>query len=558
MNWLVKSIERMDVTLADLLVENGEGLEERLQSKDMKDYVSQLTALSLSDILQEPTNLSSEASQLTNSITSLCHAEYSTFLSLHKTSSLLSSTFGSFSKSLLSLMDAIPELDEQAKIFMKGTEGVQDERRKAALVLEHHDEIVDILELPQLIDTCVRNGYYQEAMDLATHASSLLQQFPDIQVIKDIDAEARLAMQFMQAQLLAQLREPVKLPALFKAVNFLRKSEIMDEPSLALAFITSRLAYLDGVFAGLDTSKAEPARHIRRYVDTWREGVYDVVTQYTTIFLERASTDSKHTQKILSFMSMFTNHEIIALNDLLSSTLPHIDDTATLTSILNQLTYCAASFARIGVDFRFILAPLFEAAVQNNFKHSIDAAADAFITTISDAQKYSRLPTQFLVTAAAASTLPTEDKVSTPQPAHIAPAVLSSYPPLGVYLNALLTALNNLRMLAPVSILSALIATLDSSLARAASAFLAYAQAQAAGNLSRVDSRRKSSEEDRKDQRLVVKAAGRVFVKVLLPYIRRALIEGVYTSQVTEASKELADHILQWEAWLGETESSSE
>ena len=131
-------------------------------------------------------------------------------------------------------MEAIPELDEQSNTFVKETKDVQNERRKAALILERHDEIVDILELPQLIDTCVRNGYYQEAMDLATHTSSLLQQFSDIQIIKEIEAEAKIAMQLMQAQLLSQLREFVKLPTLFKAVNFLRKSEIMDEPSFLL------------------------------------------------------------------------------------------------------------------------------------------------------------------------------------------------------------------------------------------------------------------------------------------------------------------------------------
>ena len=548
----------MDVTLAELLVENGDDLRKKLESKDMKDYTNQLTNLSLSDILQEPTNLSSEASQLTNSLTSLCHAEYSTFLSLHQTSSLLSSTFDSFSKSLTSLMDAIPVLDDQASSFIQETKGVQDERKKAALVLDHHDEIVDILELPQLIDTCVRNGYYQEAMDLAAHASSLLQQFPDIQIIKEIEAEARVSMQFMQLQLLAQLRESAKLPTLFKAINFLRKSEILDEPGLALAFITSRLAYLDGVIAGLDTSKAEPARHIRRYVDTWREGVHDVVTQYSTIFLERAPSDSEHSHKILSFLSMFVNHEIKALNEVLASTLPLIDDTATLTSILNQLTYCGASFARIGVDFRFILAPLFEDAVLNNFKRAIEAATDAFITTISDAQKYNRMPAQFLVAASAVSVLPTEDKISTPQPAHIAPAVLSSYPPLGIYLNALLTALNNLRLLAPVSILRELVTTLDSSLSRAATAFLTYAQAQATLKYSRKDSFRESDETDREDRKSVVDAAGSVFVKVFLPYIRRALIEGVYSSQVTEASKDLADNILQWEAWLEKTKSDAD
>ncbi len=137
-------------SLVDLLVSSSSdsNLKAKLASSDGTEYLAHITSLSLPDIVQEPTNLASEASQLTNSLTSLCHNEYATFLSLHHTSTKLSSTFNAFSHSLSSLLTtSLPALDAQARSFVSSTKDVLASRRKATLLLEQHDTLLDILEL---------------------------------------------------------------------------------------------------------------------------------------------------------------------------------------------------------------------------------------------------------------------------------------------------------------------------------------------------------------------------------------------------------------------------
>ncbi|KAI0290613.1 hypothetical protein BC826DRAFT_1026332 [Russula brevipes] len=54
---------------------------------------------------------------------------------------------------------------------------------------------------------------------------------------------------------------------------------------------------------------------------------------------------------------------------------------AALTALLTQLAYCAMSFARLGLDFRTLLPPLFEDAVRARVCGEFARAAEEFART---------------------------------------------------------------------------------------------------------------------------------------------------------------------------------
>ena len=182
-----------------------------LSSSQASSYLTHLTSLSLPYLVTEPQTLANETGALTSQLTHLCTAEYSTFLSLQSTSSTLSQCLDSFSSSLESLLVSIPTLESETYSFATSTKSIQAQRRKAGLVLEQHDKLLDVLQIPQLIDTCVRNGYYSEAMDLSSHSASLLARFSTVPIIIDVAAESEQAIRLMFSQLLALLREPAKI-----------------------------------------------------------------------------------------------------------------------------------------------------------------------------------------------------------------------------------------------------------------------------------------------------------------------------------------------------------
>jgi hypothetical protein len=463
------------------------------------------------------------------------------------------------------------------------------DRRKARVVLEQHDKIRDLLEIPMLIDTCVRNGYFAEALSLAAHARSLSVGSPPL-ILTSIMSEVQNSITQMLLSLLATLHEPNrKLPALWKSVNFLRKMEVFgsssedgeqSEEQIALAFLGGREGCLKASLEGNsrdilrlvggsglgEREKEDMAKYLKKYIDIWREGVYDIITQFSTIFLERPPSTTPQTPSTASqpiavlhpLLTTYTTHALTThLLPLLSQTLPLLP-ISTLPSLLTQLTYCATAFARVGMDFRGVLGRLFCTAVAGAVGGEIKVAGVKWVervkSVVGDASPLSpvlssnaniqrkvkmTLPSQWIIVPALASSPPTPSASSPPGAAHVPPQILASYPPLAEYTNSLLGILNGLRLLAPVEILGELLAVLDDVLDQSGSVLFTYV--------------RRVCEEGKEDEEKTVVAASQVFFRVFVPFMRRALAEGVYgvpISSCEDAEARSTTSIREWEGWL--------
>ena len=130
--------------------------------------------------------------------------------------------------------------------------------------------------------------------------------------------------------------------------------------------------------------------------------------------------------------------------------------------------------------------------------------------------------------------------------------MLASYPPLAEHTNALLGVFNNLRLLAPTSILGDLVIVVDDVLAESGEALLEYLQA-IAGNLGLSTGVTEDEVEKRARERRIAKAFGEVYFRVFVPFVQRALVEGVYGASVTprkgdaERERKLDTQIQQWD-----------
>lgn len=629
-------------SLADVLASSSK-TPKSLTTPLSQEYLSRLTTLPLTDLLIEPTALQTQSHHLTSSITSLTHTSYPTFLSLHRTTTALTTSLDSLSSSLDALLNtSLPALEETAAGWKERTDAVLKERGKAKVVLDQYEKIRELLEIPLLIDACVRNGYFSEALSLASHAKALESSGSSSDksplILRSILSEVHHSVLQMLLSLIATLYEPNrKLPALWKAVNFLRKmdaftpqspftsfskppvylseingsddlqaDEISSEEQIALAFLIGRESCLKSVLesSGNDINrltkdgeldereKEDLARYLKKYIDIWREGVYDIITQYSTIFLERSSSSNLNSQQSptkagsvkapIAFSS--SERETIRLHSLattyasraltthllpmLSPSLPLLS-LSLLPSLLTQLTYCSTAFARVGLDFRGILSLLFGHAVTEVVGHDLRTAGDKWVAKVKKAEGASKSsttrtlspndrdritpipPSKWLITP---SLLPSPPSPSLPSgPPHIPPQVLTSYPPLAEHTNAILGVLNSLRLLAPQSILPELLSSLDDVLTEGGDILMRYIKSLCS-SYSRTGS--DDQETRREQEKKAARAAGEMYFGVFVPFLRRALVEGVYGGKVEdldgESEGKVAGVVKRWGDWVQE------
>ncbi|WVW79692.1 hypothetical protein I302_101662 [Kwoniella bestiolae CBS 10118] len=557
-------------TLLDLLQSSSPAID--FSNPSATQYVDQLLSLSLHELLRQPQLISTETSTVESDLTNLCFREYPTFISVHKCSSAVSSAFDDFSDSLGKLIGAIPSLEDECKTFTSTTGSIQNVRGKAALVQEHQDKLLDLLELPQLMETCVRNGYYQEAMELLNHCHSLSKKYASVALVQDVNREVEGILQLMLAQLLALLREPVKLPALVKTVSFLRRLDAMDESELGLVFISSRYHNFRAQLLSIDRDKAEPVRYLRKYIDLFREHVYDIIAQFTAIFLEASSSPIAALH-----ITSFARQAITDLVDLVTAYIPRISsDSGSMSSILVQLGYCAMSFSRVGLDFAPLISAPFSSTVLSTFSQSLANASTDFSSILRDSAKAVLPPSQILVVA---EHIPHIVSSSTSPPPLPPIDSVSHFPPIATLINAYLTAFNNLRLLAPLELHSQLVSIHTSSLLSSTSVLLQYVtQATSISDeipLSPVKSRpghgrtpsapradllRRNSEvlmtpearaAKRREAKRVCVASADVWCRMVVPFLVDKLNEGVFADIPSpETPKDLQNKLEELERWV--------
>jgi hypothetical protein len=71
--------------------------------------------------------------------------------------------------------------------------------------------LLELLEAPQLMDTCVRNGIYDEALDLAAFIGRLGLLHPDLPVVRLLQRQAAEVSAAMLEQLLQRLRGGIQV-----------------------------------------------------------------------------------------------------------------------------------------------------------------------------------------------------------------------------------------------------------------------------------------------------------------------------------------------------------
>ncbi|XP_058767391.1 conserved oligomeric Golgi complex subunit 8 [Vicia villosa] len=430
-----------------------------LASESQQPYVSELLSFTLDRLHKEPELLRVDAERIRRQMQEVAVGNYRSFIAAADALLAIRHEVSSIDNHLESMINEIPKLTFGCTEFIESAEQILEKRKMNQTMLANHSTLLDLLEIPQLMDTCVRNGNYDEALDLEAFVGKLSTMHPKLPIIQALAAEVRLTTQSLLSQLLQKLRSNIQLPECLRIIGYLRRIGVFSEYGMRLLFLRCREAWLNGILEDLD--QANPYEYLKGMINCHRMHLFDVVNQYRAIFADDTSGSEENYDGGLLFS--WAMHQITSHLQTLKVMLPKITEGGSLSNILDQCMYCAMGLGWVGLDFRGLLPPLFEEAVLNLFSKNMSTAVENF-QLVLDSHRWVPLP----AVGYRSSTVEETKEDVTP------PSYLMEHPPLAVFINGVSGAMNELRPCAPISLKHVLAQELVKGLQAVSDSLLLY------------------------------------------------------------------------------------
>lgn len=429
---------------------------------DFTAYLSELSSFGLEKLVREPERLEEERAQILQQTRELAFSNYQTFIRTADCTEHIYRDFGRVEGSVSRLLDKLPGLEQKCRGFVQQAEQIGAARRMNSLTLNRHTEILEVLEIPQLMDTCVRNGYYEEALQLAAYVRRLERKHAALPVVQAMVCEVRQSCQLMLAQLLQTLRSNSPLPLCLRVIGFLRRMDVFSEAELRVKFLQARGSWLDSVLAAVPDDDAYV--HITKTIEACRVHLFDIITQYRAVFSDEDAAGTEG-QVFHGWVVQRVWHFLRTLERDLRRGVG-----ARLDSLLGQCMYFGLSFSRVGADFRGQLAPMFSAVAAEAFGHALRDAADRFR---EDMSVYTLIALPVALGGAVTPVTPAP-QAGTLQP----PMSLLDFQPLACFLNNVLNAFNDLRLCCPLGLGHGVTAQLQDALCTVSGELLSFHRAE--------------------------------------------------------------------------------
>jgi hypothetical protein len=471
-----------------------------------KDTLNTVQAHGLGHLSKEPERLKAEAERINQEILNLSANNYSVYVQNHDCVGSVRKEIRHIDDGIDNLVADLPVVTDACNMFQQNGANILKSYKRNRQTLQHHIQLLELLEIPQLMDTCVRNEWYDQALDLVLFAATLERRHPEnhsqrtpdpgeparegYKIVKDIVAAVRTTAAMMRGRLLQQLQSQILLPACLQIVGCLRRLDLsevarskrdMVELHLQREFLQCRDIWLQKLLSEIPT--ASPYQMLLKVIEKQRMHLFDIITQFTAIFGSEPALGSAAAASVGgtdrerdSLLSNWLLQKVLDLVQVLRQGLAELTDVASLANVLEQAMFFGASLGRIGADFRPLLPTLFESRLLEIVNGYWNEMADRLHEELADESveppiviSEARVPRRNQKGA--------EGAVEGNDPTSLAPPMmLLAYPLLAELCNAMLSSLNDLRLCAILTLRIQLAATLQQTLERVVGSLRLYQQ----------------------------------------------------------------------------------
>ncbi|XP_055837984.1 conserved oligomeric Golgi complex subunit 8 [Episyrphus balteatus] len=416
------------------------GVPENLQENpELVIYLNKLGTYKVDQLKKEQSRLQDENKNVVEQTQDLAISNYKTFIHTSECSRSIFSEFQNAESQVDKLIGKLPDFSDKCEKFLSEASEINENRRLNSITLKKNAQLLEILELPQLMERCIREGRYEEALELASYVQKLGQNQGNIAVINSIVVAVESLWHTMLAQLVAQLKTDLQLPKCLQIVGYLRRMQAFGNNELKLKFLQARDAWLTNSLNSIPRDDAQ--QHLTKTIEVTRINLFNIITQYRAIFPDEDASSSLKANSLSSdagrLFQSWLHRKIANFLETLETDL--LKGVNSLDTVLGQCMYFGLSFSRVGADFRALMAPIFIRVIKQNFSNSIQGVNQNFER---DLERYT------LINKAASGIHNRRIELDQMNP----PETLLDFHPLAALCNGYLNVLNELRLCAPIAI----------------------------------------------------------------------------------------------------------
>ncbi|XP_065318149.1 conserved oligomeric Golgi complex subunit 8-like [Gordionus sp. m RMFG-2023] len=226
----------------------------------------------------------------------LIYTNYKVFLTSSQSSKDINEEFVIIKELSHNLSVSLPNYKEICNQFINVAKEINTRHKKAKLALIKYPKLIDFLEIPQLMDTCFKNGLYEETLHLHEFVKKMMQNLPHIQILNLVYNDSLCTYQSLIRGLSANLTsDSPTLAQAIERVGLLRAAGVFSEKAIRLLFLSRASRALRNDLKKLTRDHSEPLNYLfaNRVCETLRIHLFETITQYSALFSLEEDSNSR-------------------------------------------------------------------------------------------------------------------------------------------------------------------------------------------------------------------------------------------------------------------------
>lgn len=146
-------------------------------------YLQKLRSYKKENLRKDSVNLKDDLNNIDLQTQEIAFSNYSAFIKTAESSRQVLKGWNETTKICQSLIETLPAFSQNCDTFVKTTLEIQSSSRLNSLTMKRHVDLLEILELPQLMESSIRDEKYEDALELASYVQKLGTKFENVPVV---------------------------------------------------------------------------------------------------------------------------------------------------------------------------------------------------------------------------------------------------------------------------------------------------------------------------------------------------------------------------------------